>query len=347
MKRGGLLPLAASGANRAKPLTGGHQNRLTSKADLLPQAGWANYVVNQLRGTWIHRVFHKLWDLKQRVMRRSDGERILLEQYVRGTGKQLSLTNPQTFSEKLYCRMISWNRCINPVFTQLADKYAARTYVERKVGEKYLVKVFWEGEDPRSIPFDTLPTEYVIKTNHSCGQVIVVKGDADRAEIVSKLSAWLKTNYYWSGREYQYFNIKPRIMIEKYLKNQDGSGPLNYKFWCFGGVPEVIHISNYAHAINSFFDAHWNQLALHYNKNASRPPIAKPINFERMMFVASQLSAGIDFVRVDLYNVEGEIYFGELTFTPTGSLTFEPKDWDLRLGEKWKMSFTYEHDSCL
>jgi hypothetical protein len=296
------------------------------------------HVVNKLRGTWIHHICNELRSLKQRVVRRSEGERILLQQYVRGSGKHLDLTNPQTFSEKLYCRMISWNRGLDPVFTQLADKYAARTYVGNKVGEQHLVKLLWHGTDPSAIPFDTLPAEYVIKTNHSNGQIIVVKGNADRTEIINRLSVWLKSNYYWGGREYQYYHIKPRVMIEEYLKNQDGSGPLDYRFWCFRGIPEVIQVDNRAHDINPFFDTKWNLLDLHYREGASRPAITKPANFEEMILIASKLSAGFDFVRVDLYNVDGKIYFGEFTFTPAGSLTLRPESWDLKLGEKWVRS---------
>ncbi len=298
-----------------------------------------DHVVNKLRGTWIHSVFNNLRKLKWRVMRRSEGERLLLQQYERGTGKRLNLSNPQTFGEKLYCRKISWNRGHNPIFTQLTDKYRAKAYVASKVGEQHLVKLLWHGENPRTIPFDSLPAEYVIKTNHASKQVIVVKGKVDRSEIISRLSVWLKSNYYWGGREYQYYHIKPRVMIEEYLRNQDGSGPLDYRFWCFGGIPEVIQVDNHAHDINPFFDTQWNQLDLYYREGASRPAIAKPMNFEQMMFIASQLSAGFDFVRVDLYNIDGKIYFGELTFTPTGgTLKLRPESWDLKLGEKWEMS---------
>ena len=208
-----------------------------------------------------------------------------------------------------------------------------------KVGEQHLVKLLWHGEDPSAIPFDTLPAEYVIKTNHGSAQIIVVKGKADRADIISRLSVWLKSNYYWSCREYQYYHIKPRVMIEEYLRNQDGSGPLDYRFWCFNGIPEVIQVDNHAHDINPFYDTKWNQLDLHYREGASRPAIAKPMNFEQMISIASQLSAGFDFVRIDLYNIDGKIYFGEFTLTPTaGELKLRPESWDLKLGEKWKMS---------
>jgi hypothetical protein len=289
--------------------------------------------------TRIKYVLHKLRSIKRRVMRRSEGEDILLQRYVLVHGKQLNLTNPQTFTEKLFCRMISLNRRQNPKITQVADKYTARAYVGIKVGEQYLVKLLWHGTDPSAIPFDTLPAEYVIKPNHGSGQTIVVKGEADRADIISRLSVWLKSNYYWACREYQYYHIKPRVMIEEYLRNQDGSGALDYRFWCFKGIPEVIQVDNHAHDINPFYDTQWNQLDLYYREGVSRPAIAKPINFEQMISIASQLSTGFDFVRVDLYNLEGKIYFGEFTFTPTaGQLKLRPESWDLKLGEKWEMS---------
>jgi hypothetical protein len=280
----------------------------------------------------------RLRSVKQRVMRQSEGERLLLQQYLRGSGKHLNVANPQTFSEKLYCRMVSWNRELNPIFTQLADKYAARAYVASQVGEQHLIKLLWHGTNPREIPFDKLPSEYVIKTNHGSGQIIVVKGIVNCSEVINKLSVWLENNYYWSGREYQYFRIKPRVMVEEYVRNKDGSGPLDYRIWCFSGKPEVIQVDNPAHDINPFFDAKWNLLDLHYRQGAARPAIAKPTNYEQMLSVASKLSAGFDFVRVDLYNVDGRIYFGEMTFTPAGSLKLRPPIWDSKLGEKWKIS---------
>jgi hypothetical protein len=301
----------------------------------------SNFFKNKLRGTWLHHLFAKLRSIKQHLTRRSDGERFLLQQYFNKTGEHLNVSNPETFSEKLYCRMISLNREKRPRFTQLADKHAVRTYVTAKVGDQYLVKLLWHGKDPHTIPFDALPSEYVIKPNHGSGQVIVVKGRADRADIIQKASVWLKTNYYWGGRENQYFHIEPRMMIEEYLIGEGGSEPLDFRFWCFNGSPEVIQVDNHAHNINPFFDTQWNLLDLHYREGAARPAIAKPANLEEMIFVASNLSADFGFVRVDLYNVDGRICFGELTFTPAGSLKLQPKSWDMKLGTKWKMPADY------
>jgi hypothetical protein len=297
-----------------------------------------SHLRHKLRGTWLHSALHQLRRIQLHVFRRSCGKRLLLEQYERATGKPLNMLNPQLFSEKLYNRMIAWIQRHDPIYTQLSDKYTVRDYVAGKVGHQYLIKLLWHGEEPQMIPFDALPADYVIKTNHASAQVIVVKGNSDRTKIIATLSAWLRTNYFLGGGEYQYYDIRPRVLIEELLRNQDGSEPLDYRFWCFDGTPQVIQVDNHAHDINPFFDIDWNLLDLHYREGVSRPALARPRNYEEMLTVASQLSSGFDFVRVDLYNIDGKIYFGELTFTPAGSLKLQPTIWDAKLGEKWKMS---------
>jgi len=311
---------------------------LHSVTDMEIPRGIRDYAATKLRGTWLYDVFDKLRNLKRRLLRRFEGEQLLLEQYASRVGKPLNTVDPQLFSEKLYCRMISWNRGHDPIFTQLVDKYAVRDYVAKKIGSGHLVRLLWNGTDPSSIPFDALPPEYVIKTNHASAQVIVVKGVVDRSDIIQKTTAWLKSNYYWSGREHQYYGIPPRIMIEEYLSNEDGSGPLDYRIWCFEGVPELIQVDNRAHDINPFFDTKWNLLDLHYRPGAPRPAVPKPSNLDEMLAIASKLSSGFGFIRVDLYSVRGAIYFGECTFTPAGSLTVSPKHWDVTLGRKWSTS---------
>ena len=291
---------------------------------------------DMLRGTWVHHIVDRLRSVKRDWMRRSEGEAFLLGKYARLHGKPLDLTNPQRFTEKLFRRLVTLNRGESPEFTPLADKYSVRAFVAEKVGEKHLIKLLWHGEDPRAIPFDTLPMEYVVKSSHACRQVIVVKGNADQAEIRRQVSGWLPRNHYWANREYQYYHIEPRVLIEEYLRSPDGEGPLDYRFWCFGGIPEVVQVDNHAHDINPFFDTEWNLLDLHYRNGALRPHVPKPIGFEQMISIAKRLSAPFDFVRVDLYNIEGRIYFGELTFTPVGGgLKLQPDSWDVKLGAKW------------
>jgi hypothetical protein len=281
----------------------------------------------------------RLRSVKRRLLRRSEGRAILLERYASVHGRQPDLTNPRRFTEKLLVRMIELNRRPNPVITRLTDKCAVREYVGARAGKELLTDLLWEGTDPGQIPFDRLPADYVIKTNHGSGRVMVVRGAADRRDVVAKLTAWLGQNHYWLLREYQYFHITPRIMVEAYLKGPDGGWPLDYRFWCFHGVPEVVQVDDHAHGINPFYDLEWNQLDLAYREGAPRPAIARPPNLDRMIEVARTLSADFDFVRVDLYDLAGTIRFGELTFTPTGGLLkLQPDRWDLELGRKWNMS---------
>jgi hypothetical protein len=235
--------------------------------------------------------------------------------------------------------MISMNRAGNTLFTRLADKYLVRDYVGQKVGDRYLVKLLWHGTDPSKIPFETLPAKYMIKTNHGSGGHWPVNGYVDRTKIVEHLDKLLKENYYWHSREYQYYKIAPRILIEEFIDDGEQLGPLDFRFWCFRGQPELIQVTNHANSISAFYDTEWNKLDLtHRVSGFEDAEIAEPVNLKESISVAAALSEDIDFVRVDLYNARGQIYFGELTFTPrAGIFIFKPGVWDEILGEKWRL----------
>ena len=304
------------------------------------------HVTPQLRFTALRAKLQETWlinqyrSVRRQILRRSEGEAFLLRRYARIHGKSLNLTNPQTYTEKLFWRMVSWNRGDMPSrFMQLADKYAVRAYVASKVGEKHLAKLFWHGTDPHAIPFDRLPSEYVIKPNHAAGKVIIVKRQANRDQIIPTVSGWLTSNYYWQGREFQYYSIKPRIVIEEYLRDQNGTPPFDYKIHCFNGVPEHILVRNHAHDICPYFDTSWNFLDFADRVGAIQPWVPKPPNLDEMLSVAVRLSAGFGYVRVDLFNVQRRVYFGELTFTPAaGILKYSRDSWDLKHGQKWDLS---------
>lgn len=284
-------------------------------------------------------VLKKVWNFKRQMLRRKEGEKIILRNYYKLFGRHLNTKNPITFTQKIHCRMLSWNRYINPQVTECSDKYLVRYYVASKVGEEHLTRLFWHGENPLLIPFDSLPKNYVIKTNHASSQVILVKGSVNKEESFKLIKTWLKNNYYWKERESQYYGIKPQVLVEELLNDGTNDGPLDYRFWCFHGTPELIQVDNHRHNINPFFDLDWNPLELSYRLTALPITIEKPTNLNQMISVASSLSADYDFVRVDLYNVRGKIYFGELTFTPVaGHLKFQPEHWDLALGGKWRFS---------
>ena len=150
------------------------------------------------------------------------------------------------------------------------------------------------------------------------------------------MSGWLKENYYWAMREGHYYDIKPRILVESFLDDGQPKGPLDYRFWCFDGNIELIQIDNNLHSINAFYDRDWNKLPIRFRDTGSDCDVMAPANLATMIRVASILSSGIDFVRVDLYSCNAEVYFGELTFVPAGGCyRFQPVHWETYLGEKW------------
>ncbi len=279
---------------------------------------------------------YKLQLLKNIIFRKSEGEIILKNIYKKNFNIDLETESPITFSAKLFTRMILINRYGNPRFTQLADKSMVRDYVKEKIGEKYLVPLIWQGDKTSDIPFENLPSTSVIKTNHGSGGNIIARTPFDRKIITAKLNEWLNENFYWTAREYHYYKIPRKILIEEFLEDQQPDGPLDYRFWCFHGVPEVIQVDNHKHDINPFYNTKWEPINLYYRENFKETKIQKPINYEEMLEVAKALSSDFDFVRVDLYNVKGGIYFGELTFTPAaGNFIFKPETWDKYLGDKW------------
>ena len=284
-------------------------------------------------------ITYKLRLLKRRLFRAGEGERVLKRDYQTYFGKDLNMEAPVAFSEKLFSRMVLLNRYKDTRFTHFADKYLARDYVRKRIGDEYLTKLIWRGADPRRIPFDHLPARCIAKTNHGSGGNIILTPATDRREAVKKLRGWLGDNFYWAGREYQYYDIRPQILIEEFLDDGQPDGPLDYRFWCFDGKPELIQVDNRLHEINSFYDISWNKLPLHYRENFKDFDIPPPENLQDMLKIAVKLSFGFDFVRVDLYNVFGTIYFGELTFTPVGGrLRLRPESWDKALGQKWIMA---------
>lgn len=193
--------------------------------------------------------------------------------------------------------------------------------------------------DPQEIPFDSLPAKCIVKTNHGSGGNIVLGDKVDRAKTIKTLKGWLKQNYYWIADEYHYDKIPRRLLVEEFLEDGHPDGPLDYRFWCFHGKPEIIQVDNYRHDINPFYDTSWNKLDASYRTRFRDCDIPKPENFDKMLEIAAKLSADFDFVRVDMYNVKGHIYFGELTFTPMGGrFTFNRPEWDMELGSKWKLS---------
>lgn len=251
-------------------------------------------------------------------------------------GRFLNLDNPKYFTEKI--QWLKINDCI-PLKTTLADKILVRDWVKEKIGESYLKKIYGIYNSFEEIDFTKLPKEYVIKANHGCNmQLLVIEnGFFDYEEVKKKFNGFLKTNYaYKCGFEMHYKNIKPLLFTEEYIKNTNEI--FEYSFFCFNGKPEYVLFASNKRSGNircTMHDMNWKNLHFNYGGSLHQKDIPKPVNFEQMIEIAKILSEGFIFVRVDLHNVRGKIYFGEMTFTPaSGYMSFKPAKYNRILGEK-------------
>jgi len=258
------------------------------------------------------------------------------EWYKRITGEKLDLDAPKTFNEK-----IQWLKLYDstPLKTRLADKYLVRDWVKEKIGEEYLIPLLGAWESFDEIDFDRLPDQFALKANHGSGWNVIVKDKAqfDKETAKKKFDVWMKKNFaFVYGLELHYMNIPPKIIAEQYIQNADGL--IDYRFYCFNGKPAQVWVDIYsgtARHMRSVYDMEWNLLPLKCTWPEGGEILSKkPKNFEKMKEFAALLSEGFAFVRVDFFEVDEQLYMGEMTFTPMGGTgKFEPKDWDFRLGE--------------
>lgn len=252
--------------------------------------------------------------------------------------RKLRLESPETFNEKLQWLKLHDRQ---PQYTIMADKYKVREYIAETIGEEYLIPLYgvWESSD--DINFDDLPDQFVLKCNHNSGLGMCICTDKlklDIQKVRKELKKGLKENYFMTAREWPYKHIPRRIIAEEYLQSENGIA--DYKIHCFNGEPKFILVCQdrftESGLTEDFFTCDWNHMNLQRPKYPnSVKEIKKPDNFEEMLMLARKLSQNIPFVRVDLYNIDGKIYFSELTFYPaSGFEAFEPDEWDRVLG-KW------------
>jgi len=252
------------------------------------------------------------------------------------TGGKLNLKNPRSFNEK-----IQWLKVYerNPMYTILSDKYCVREYVSRKIGEQYLIPLIGVYDDVDDIPWDELPTKFVLKCNHASGTNIICKNreTLDIRDSIKKLKKWMRTNYYWYSREWSYKNIKPKIVCEKYMVDESGVELKDYKIFCFHGEPKLIQVdyNRFKGHKRNLYDISWNYIDVSIKyPNDSKVYIERPEKLEEMLELAKKLSADYPHVRVDFYSISGEIYFGEMTFYHgSGHERFTPKELEIQMGE--------------
>lgn len=249
-----------------------------------------------------------------------------------------NLKNPNTFNEKLNWLKLHYH---NPVMPILADKYAVKDYVTDKIGKDYVVPCYGVWEHFDDIEFNSLPKRFILKTTGDSGGTYVChdKSNINLQKARDILERGIAKNYYYYGREWAYKEIKPRIIAEYLLDDNSGHELTDYKFWCFDGNPLIMYITNKGSTIyENFYDMDFKPMNINHGFPRKTPEFDKPVDFEEMKSLARKLSKDLPFVRVDFFDVDGKVYFGEYTFYDWGGLQpFLSKEDDLNVGQYLKL----------
>ena len=259
--------------------------------------------------------------------------------YFACNGKFINFKHPVGFNEKQ-----NWLKIYDrhPEYCALTDKLAVKKIIDEKLGEGHVFPLLGSWEKFEDIDFDSLPERFVLKNNHDSGSTKVITKskltEADKAEYKKFYNTRLKRDFFCDGREYYYKGIKPRIMAEALMVDEahPETSVEDYKFFCFDGVPKIMFVAtDRATDVKfDFFDMDFNHLDIVNIHPQSGKPIPKPAHFDEMKDIAAKLSQGMKFCRVDLYEINGTVYFGEYTFYHGGGFRlFYPLEWERRLGD--------------
>ena len=262
--------------------------------------------------------------------------------------KKLNLNNPTTYNEKLQWLKLHDRK---KEYIDMVDKYAAKQFVSKKIGSEYVIPTLGIYDSFDDINFDELPNQFVIKCTHDSGGLFIVKDknsfDCNKAKKI--INKCFKKNYYNSGREWPYKNVKPRIIIEEYKEDSNTKELRDYKYFCFNGKVEMMFISSNRQGEGDtyfdFFDKDFNHLP--FRQGHPNAPVVpeKPINHGKMIELAEKLSSGIPHVRIDFYEVDNKIFFGEMTFYHFSGFTpFESEEWDNKIGDMLDLSKVFKNE---
>ncbi len=249
-------------------------------------------------------------------------------------GYKLNLKSPKTFNEKLNWLKLYYRK---PEFAIMADKYRVKKYVAERIGEEFVVPNYgvWNSFD--EIDFSVLPNQFVLKTtNDSLGTILCRdKSNFDYEKAKKHIETGLRRNYYYIWREFGYRDVPRRVIADKYLDDGNGAQLLDYKFWCFNGVPKYMYCTIKGDGVfENFYDMEFNPIDINHGFPRHQPEFEKPKRFELMKELASKLSNGLPFVRVDFFYVNNHVYFGEFTFYDwAGIKPFNDIEWDKKLGD--------------
>ena len=291
---------------------------------------WKLILSNKYRFDWLVRrgIYNKLPD-----------ERFLKRYYAIKMGCALNLEKPQKYTEKL-----QWLKLYNrkSEYTAMVDKYAVREYVTKRIGAAYLIPLLggpWKSFD--EIDFDKLPGQFVLKCTHDSGGLVICKDKEtlDKNAAKKKINRCLKRNFYLCNREWVYKDVQPQIIAEQYMEDAATKELRDYKFFCFDGEPKALFVATERQVPGEevkfdFFDMNYNHIDMRNGHENAKVLPQRPQQFELMKELAKKLAKDIPHVRVDFYEVNGEVYFGEMTFFHfSGLVPFEPEEWDYTFGE--------------
>ena len=251
--------------------------------------------------------------------------------------KKLNLESPKTYNEK-----IQWLKLYNrkKEYISMVDKYQVKEYVANKLGKEYIIPTIGVWDNFDDINFEDLPNQFVLKCTHDSGGIVICK-DKNKLDIKSirkKINHSLKRRYYKNTREWPYKGVKPRIIAEPYMVDENEKELKDYKFFTFNGKVKTMFIATDRNAETEtcfdFFDENFNHLPFENGHPNAKKKIYKPKNFEYMIKLAEELSKDLIHARIDFYNINGKIYFGEITFFHwSGLKKFVPEEWDYKFGE--------------
>lgn len=249
----------------------------------------------------------------------------------------INFNNPKTFNEKIQWLKLNYR---NEEYTKLVDKYRVKQYITKLIGEEYVIPTLGVWNNVDDIDFKSLPEKFVLKCNNDSGGIVICKNkkDFDEAKAKSFLKERLKNNGYWYGREWPYKNVKPCIIAEKYMEDSISKDIKDYKFFCFNGSMEFfdIDIDRFIEHRANYYDRNGNFLP--FGKTYCPPNYTKkiemPKNLDKMIELAETISHNTVLSRIDFYEIDGQVYFGEITFYPgSGFSPFTDEKWDYKLGD--------------
>lgn len=292
----------------------------------------------------------KVYAAMKRNYEKSLGFPLVRKRFFEKMGYELDLENPITYNQKLIWKKL-FDR--NPDLTITADKYLVYDYIHNLIGDteasKLNIPLLWVGENPEEIPFNSLPDKFVVKPNRGSNMQIIVRNNKNEMKeyIIRSARQWLKTTHGLFHYEWAYQNIQPKIMVQALLETQKGELPEDYKFFCFHGKCHLIRAQKNRFgnegSCYEYYDTNWVVMPVKSPGYIEAScPFKQPVNLEKMIKVAERLSLPFDAVRIDLYSVDGDIFFGEYThYHCSGMSKFDPQSFDYYLGRLWRLDPEY------